>query len=466
MTDESALFCSAKYGYFEELEKLLKIKNINVDIKNIEGMTPLMISAKLGHIKCVELLLINNANPNIRNYKRDTALHCAINHLQPILCIDIVKLLISYNASINAVNNKHENAIMKATKLGNLELVKLLDNGVSINIKDIFGNNLLHHACFYGYINIVKYLVERYDKEILNEYNLFLETPLSIAIEYGYRDIIKYLLYNGSEICNYNKNGNSLLHIAIQSIDNKNGKDIALLIIEKSKDINTKNDKGKTAIMIACERNLEDIVYALLDKSPNIKNKDMNGKTCLSYSLENKNDKITCMLISYDSSVIKVENIYEEDHFMQSCRSSLYATKLIYSLYNKTNLSKKNKYGDTALNIAINANDIDIVKYLLTLGINPREINNNGENATSIALIQALRFNSYSIVKELRKHFLIERVIKSINLVPDICAICLNQTDEVELKCGHKYHIYCLLEYIEHQSMSCKCCLCRQNILL
>ncbi len=464
MSLELALYAAASHGFNEELTSILQKHEVNINVQNNQGFTPLMVATMNGHMDCVMTLLRNNANVNMRNFNRETALMLAI-YGENKYRLNIIKMLIVCGASINAVNSRHENIIMLACQRGLLYLIKLFHHyNCSLFIKDINDNTLMHHACINGNPEIVDFLIN--NNAPIDHINKFSESPLSLAVEYGNLEIIKKLLKNYAQDHVCNKNGDMLLHQSISMADTDERKEIAKIFIQNSIDINIQNDKGKTAIMIACQNNFQNLVEEILKRYPATELIDIDGNTCLSYALMNNNNAMILCLLAYDPRIINLLNKEGEDAFMQACRTSKYAVQLIYTIeQERIDLNKKNMHGNTALHIAVKSERADIVQYLLTLEIDPTIVNVRGETPMSISLAKGWRTAHYEIIKELRRYFLKRCIKNSLNVKEDICAICMEPAKDVELECGHVYHIVCVLELIDYLTIESKCPLCRRNIL-
>lgn len=69
----------------------------------------------------------------------------------------------------------------------------LLRHGVNVNFCDLSGNTALHYACAYGWINVVKVLVEDANADI-NRLNEWKSSPTIVAMLKGHFGIVDYLL--------------------------------------------------------------------------------------------------------------------------------------------------------------------------------------------------------------------------------------------------------------------------------
>ena len=54
------------HGYAECVDVLIR-HGADIDVRDYDGMTPLMLACRRGHLKCAELLMKAGANPNIKN---------------------------------------------------------------------------------------------------------------------------------------------------------------------------------------------------------------------------------------------------------------------------------------------------------------------------------------------------------------------------------------------------------------
>jgi ankyrin repeat protein len=77
---DTALMMAVEMGYNNIVNRLLDVKDIDVNVQNPERqMTPLMWATHNGFLKLVERLLNKGADVNQQNYKGDTALMMAVN---------------------------------------------------------------------------------------------------------------------------------------------------------------------------------------------------------------------------------------------------------------------------------------------------------------------------------------------------------------------------------------------------
>ncbi|XP_045193208.2 uncharacterized protein LOC123549301 [Mercenaria mercenaria] len=226
-----------KYLPKEALVKLLNSQNIN---KN----TPLHILIKLGHGKSVcdyEDILEAGTDPNISDWKGDTALHCIfkkyVNQLEEDseepdeeskllddLTDKVIQCLVKHGADVNAINQRGESPIFlannkehintlvnlgadinqrnellqtpllyfvgkKNVELGTLE--DLLRKGANVSAADINGSTVLHYIAWHGFHRDFLPALNKYKmKDIRDKLG---QLPCDVAYMQGYKAVFDEL---------------------------------------------------------------------------------------------------------------------------------------------------------------------------------------------------------------------------------------------------------------------------------
>ena len=88
------------YNNFYEVKRILLKCNIDINVQNELGQTPLNIACKLGYFNIVQFLLYKNCLVNLSDNEENTPLHnaCCMGHY------NIVKILLEHNASTKLEN--------------------------------------------------------------------------------------------------------------------------------------------------------------------------------------------------------------------------------------------------------------------------------------------------------------------------------------------------------------------------
>ncbi|WP_342263034.1 MULTISPECIES: ankyrin repeat domain-containing protein [unclassified Spiroplasma] len=192
---------------------LLQRLDININIINKNGFTPLHLAVKTNHFEAVNLIVnkwkimdINNTN----NGEGLAPLHIAVKREN----ISIIKVLMKYsNININCQSVKIKVTPLKiAVDTNNFEIVNLLvTSGANVNLEDA------------GKIS-----------------------PLRMAVENEKEKICKYLLENGANPNSQDMCGITPLHAAAAG---KNFKIFKLLVDDKNCDIHIKDIRGSSALV-------------------------------------------------------------------------------------------------------------------------------------------------------------------------------------------------------------------------
>lgn len=182
-----------------------------------------------------------------------------------------------------------------------LNISLYLENGGDINIADNEGNTLLMKSVYLGYYDLADYiLLNNADISLTNNNG---ENALILSADYPY--IINLILNN--------------------NIDN----------------LDSADNKGKTALFHACEFGNLNSVRILIKSGSDINKRDIFGKTILMYAVESENLE----LIKYLIEDIEVD-INEKDDWGQN--AIFFATKINiarYLIYKDIDYSEPNSIG-------------------------------------------------------------------------------------------------------------------------
>ena len=182
-----------------------------------------------------------------------------------------------------------------------LNISLYLENGGDINVADNEGNTLLMKSVYLGYYDLADYiLLNNADISLTNNNG---ENALILSADYPY--IINLILNN--------------------NIDN----------------LDSADNKGKTALFHACEFGNLNSVKLLIKSGSDINKRDIFGKTILMYAVESENLE----LIKYLIEDIEVD-INEKDDWGQN--AIFFATKINiarYLIYKYIDYSEPNSIG-------------------------------------------------------------------------------------------------------------------------
>ncbi|MDD5454971.1 MAG: ankyrin repeat domain-containing protein [Candidatus Ratteibacteria bacterium] len=187
-----------------------------------------------------------------------------------------VRTLLDKGADINTKDKiSGDTALMWAALVGRIDIVKfLIDNGADVNIKNNVGNTALMEAA----LNTPVYLAISMVKDTNMEDEILGDTRI-MAFQKVYADIVKLLIENGADINAKDNKGNTALMMA--SITGQT--DTVKLLIDKGTDVNAKNNNGITALMLASGTNT---VKLLIEKGADVNIKANDSYTALKIASE------------------------------------------------------------------------------------------------------------------------------------------------------------------------------------
>jgi len=124
-------------------------------IRNKEGETLLMVSAREGHDEIVKTLVLQGADANAKSKKG----HSAMTYSSRYGHLSIVQYLLNHGAEVNIANNNGWTPLLKAARGGHLEVVDyLLAHDANMHSRNSGGLDALALARRYKHKKVIKYL--------------------------------------------------------------------------------------------------------------------------------------------------------------------------------------------------------------------------------------------------------------------------------------------------------------------
>ncbi|NXP71062.1 RN5A ribonuclease, partial [Ramphastos sulfuratus] len=213
---------------------------------------------------------------------------------------DLVRLLLDKGACPHARKDNGGTAFTEAAMVGNVNILELLLNqGLNINDHDDNGFTAFMEAAWYGNEEALRFLFSNGAnvnlRREVNEEKAKLhkggETALMDASKRGHFSVVKTLVQEmGADvnICD-NKDRNALIH-ALKEGCAKSAVSIGHFLLNHGANVKSKDERGKTALILAAEMKSSDLVEALLKKDEiDIDDADEEGNTALMVAVE-KND--------------------------------------------------------------------------------------------------------------------------------------------------------------------------------
>jgi len=168
----------------------------------------------------------------------------------------------------------------------------------------------------------------------------------------------------------------SALHQAVNDINEEK----VHALIEKGLDVNALDEEGKTALHIASPIGRYSLVKYLVEHGAKVHIKDKQHKTALVYAIEKNRIKV----IIYLSKIANEQEEKEEDDGLFVAAKNGNMDFVAYEL-SRSDINRVNKDGKTALHIAAEAGQFEIVAFLLNLGADRKLLDYDGRTALNYA---------------------------------------------------------------------------------
>lgn len=201
---------------------------------------------------------------------------------------------------VNIPDEDGNEPIFWAAESNYLETVKIFIH--EFHCKPNF-TDLLSHAVNSGSVDIVRYLVNTFPREVEPCPSDVEDVPLLLAVKHGYKDIVEILDGHWaawddevSQAVRREIYGLALFESIHSRFCHAAQKDIAKLLLPKT-DPNVREGSGRTPLIAAAEKGVQDIVQLLLeDPRVKYKERDETGRSALTYARYNNNLSIVNML--------------------------------------------------------------------------------------------------------------------------------------------------------------------------
>jgi len=279
---------------------------------------------------------------------------------------------------LNSKDHEGNNAFNYAAKGGNIEVMNaLIKKGIDYKSKNNLGGNAILVASqgirgATPKLETFKFLVEKgIDPNVVNKNG---ETPL-ILLSGRNQDatLIQYFLEKGVDANQTNTEGNNALINAAAG----NSLEIVKILEEETKNINHKNNEGQTALMLGVKGNSEDVVSYLIENGAKVNVADNDGNNLVYYwanSAKRGRDGRVFAPSETKLALLKNEGLV---------------------------VTKAQPNGNTLLHVAVQNNDLALVKKAIEWNVAVNAKNNEGNTAL---LLAALNSKNTEILKYLLKN--------------------------------------------------------------
>ncbi|GMH40553.1 hypothetical protein BSKO_08457 [Bryopsis sp. KO-2023] len=411
-------------GHFNIAKELITA-GAEVNAQNVDGQTPLHLAARRGYGLMVDLLLESKAELDIKDQDGRTALAVASeNH--PDIARKMMgsagavpgggKIFGRRNPDPNAEGigeekrrqeeaEKVEEELREAAADGDLEGVKEvleLYPEIDINAADLVGQNALYKAVFNGRTETVKFLVAKGADPDHVDTKLG-QGALHVAAKKGFNRIVQELLLPDlpTNVDAKDYKGRTPLLIACGS----GNADVVQVLLEFDADMALVDDDGQSPLYIASEEGHADVVRSLLKASGRgHRNIDIDaptrgGETALHAAASRGNVAISRMLINNGGDMEVRDLSGSTPLFLAAVGGQTRMTKVLLEEF-EADVDASNLVGETALYVASLKGHVAIVKELLKNNADPEASLTNG----ATPLMAAAQEGQTAVMSQLIAH--------------------------------------------------------------
>lgn len=298
----------------DEIVKALVKKGATLDVRNKEGMTPLMVAVqRFASDELIDFLIKSGADVRLTDSNRRTILH----------------------------QTRDPERIEKFVNLG-----------ADINVASFDEGTLLHRAVTENNMEMAEFLLQ---KNALTSVKRPKDgnTPLHLA---STREMASFLLENKADINALNEDKKTPLHLAIEH----GSEALAAFYLEKGADALAVDSSGNTPLEIACYNGMPKIAEALIKKGAKTDKRDYTDRNLL---FEAKNAEIVDLLVKNNVSVTHLDE--DRKTPLHTAKSKEVALAL---LKHGADIEARDEHGETPLHSAIDHGRYDVAEALVEQG--------------------------------------------------------------------------------------------------
>ena len=370
-TGNTVLHYAAEWQYKDAINGLV-MKGADISAKNANGETPLFSAVKTNNPAIIQTVVDCGADIKARDNLGSTAMHTAVRWDAPA---SIDKLL-ALGINVNAQNTAGKSPLAEAVVAGKFEIAKKLlasgadpntsdSNGVTVlmdairgcskdsvqlllsyganpNVQEVNGRNAYHEAAYMGEKEIIKLIRKAGGNPLSRDKQG--TTPFSIVLKKDI-SVIREVLGNNYTITD--SDGNTPVHIVVKS---KASTQLLQVLIEEGYPVDTRNADGYTALNYAIENNDVKTAVVLLENGANpFQMIDKKGKNGISIALDKKNKSMISNIVKYAGKMTDTQGNTILHYAAKTSDDEMVKTLISYGI----DKAAKNVSGDTAYTIAV-----------------------------------------------------------------------------------------------------------------
>ncbi len=310
---------------------------------------------------------------------------------------DLYNFCLNHGANlVKDTNNAGANALLLVAPFAkNFTTIEYFTSkGVSLKSKDNNGNGIFNYAAKAGNIPLMKRLIEKgVDYKTLSKEgeNAIIFASRGLRRKTNTLETFKYLVSLGISANVTTKSGETPLHsLAYKS------KDINVFkyFIAEGVDPNQLNEDGNTALLNAAYRSDETIINYLVSETKDINHKNKEGRSALTNAVYRNSPEVVAFLLEKGAAIHVLDkeknnlSYYLLKNF-NSKKPENFNQKLALLKSKGFDFRKAQPNGNTLFHLALDANNLELIKYIHSLGIDVNQQNNEGISPLHIAAMKA-----------------------------------------------------------------------------
>ena len=395
--------------------------------------TALHKASRAGTLGCVQYLLSQGADVNVKNDYSNTPLHYALREHNPAFAekkkrgrhLEIAKALIVEGADVNAIGEYKRTPLLLVSSKPIFEaaLVQLMaaqhKGCAPLKVDEVTGGDAaIHRACAEEQFEFVSVLVEHGAN--INLRNKSRDTPLSLVARLAIKELVKLLVAKGADVTLDGREGNTPLyyftrgehydvemlklltshgckgaHLDVLAHDgtaalhraySDKQPDVVAMLLEGGADVNVQAKGGDTALHIVAGLGDVEACTLLLSKGANASAVGKGGATPLHLACENASTELATMLLAAgaDANAAREDGstplylVCHDGHF------DIDIVRLLLSHEAKPDASGST--GSTALHEACKCGQFEAARMLLDRGANANARNREKDTPLFVAV--------------------------------------------------------------------------------
>lgn len=334
-TKRTPLSWAVRGGRMKIVELLLQY-GAPVDEMDARSRTPLSCACEKGIERMARLFIQHGADINSCNTRRETALGwaCVNGHLA------VAKLLVEEGAAVNTRDIDGETPLFWAARNCDQQIARLLiDKGADVNVRNTEGNTPFFYAATANN-------GDRWPRKVYKTKSIHDRPALGEPVSF-----CEFLLDQGADIHAINNDGYTPLAISAESGHNSA---VVSLLISKGANVNSRDNKGQTALSHAAWRAPEAYTKLLLD----------NGAGPLAGLSKHAN--VCVLLIENGADPNTGDQIGSPPLLRAALHGHVHMCRLL--LQNGADPNAKNMIKESPLHIAARRGNVDLCMLLIQHG--------------------------------------------------------------------------------------------------